>query len=120
MAYQLHIEKKDGAIALQDWKEVVARVDGVRLCESVHTIRNPASGDVISSPLRDGDAEIFYPDISEWQAAFSWFKGRISFRAKPIPNPVWEKAASLALHLDGVIRGDAGEVYDLQSGKVVS
>src|SRR5438552_1468230 len=34
-------------------------------------------------------------------------------------HPVWAAAVALASHLDAVIRGDEGEIYDLQTGEIV-
>jgi hypothetical protein len=37
-----------------------------------------------------------------------------------VSDPVWQIAAALASHLDAIIRGDEGEIDDLNTGKVIS
>jgi len=123
MAYALHLERDANGIGLNEWKEAVAAVEGVRLCSGEHSITNPVTHEVITVPLRDGDAEVHFPENNNWRPAFHWFKGRISFKAMPLPagghDPIWQAATALALHLDARIRGDGGEIYDLKTAKVV-
>ncbi len=131
MAYALHIERlsleddrKPTPIPLDDWKQALSVVEGVRLySEKVYAITNPNTGEVISFPHCDGDAEVYFPDEQKWHAVFSWFNGSASFKAEialeMLPNPVWTAATSLASQLGAVIRGDDGESYNLQSGEVI-
>ena len=124
MAYELHIERCHRKIQLEDWKSAVARVNGVRLCSNEHSATNPKTGEVISFPRSEGDAEICSPTDNTWRTSFYWFNGRISFKAMLLPDnvsdPVWQIATALASHLDAIIRGDEGEIYDLNTGKVIS
>lgn len=124
MAYELHIERRNGIIQLEDWKSAIDRVNGVRLCSSGHSATNPRTGEVISFPRSEGDAETYSSADNTWRASFYWFNGRISFKAMLLPDnvsdPVWQIAAALASHLDAIIRGDEGEIYDLNTGKVIS
>jgi len=124
MAYELHIEKKSGAIRLEDWESAVAGLHGVRFCSSDHMITNPESGEVISVPRNEGDVAVYFSEDKTWRPTFYWFNGRISFKAMLLPDntsdPSWQAAIALASRLDAIIRGDEGEVYDLTTGKVIS
>jgi hypothetical protein len=131
MAYALHIERlpsknatKPTPIPLEDWKRALSAVQGVRLCtEKAYTITIPGTGEIVSFPHRDGDAEVYFSDQQKWHAVLSWFNGSASFKAEialeSLPNPVWTAAAALASQLGAVIRGDDGESYDLPSGEVI-
>jgi len=48
---------------------------------------------------------------------FAVFAGRLD----PVDtsHPVWAAAVALAASLGAVIRGDEGEIYDLQTGEIV-
>jgi hypothetical protein len=50
-------------------------------------------------------------------------EGSVTFGAHFQPrnksHPVWIAAVALAKHLVAVIRGDDGEIYDLETGKIV-
>jgi len=111
-------------ISLADWKDALSRSEGVRLLgdREVRTT-NPTTGEVISIPVRDGDAEVFWADEDQWRPAFSWRRGSIKFSGHLEPgdraHPVWAAAVLLATRLGAVIRGDEGEVYDLETGEVV-
>lgn len=123
MAYELHIEKRDGMIQLEEWKSAIAGFDGVRLCSSGHSVTNPETAEIISFPLGEGDVEVYSPEDKTWRASLYWLNGRVSFKAMLLPgnasDHVWQAAASLASRLDAVIRGDEGETYDLKTGKVL-
>jgi hypothetical protein len=64
MAYELHIERlpvddegEATPIPLEDWKAALSATEGVRLCPpGADAITNPKTGEVISIPRRDGDA----------------------------------------------------------------
>jgi hypothetical protein len=130
MAYELHIERlplndegEATPIPLEDWKAALSATEGVRLCPpGANTITNPKTGEVISIPRRDGDAEVYFPDEQTWRPVFRWFEGAASVNARFDPgdasHPVWVAAVALATQLGAVIRGDDGEVYDLQTGDV--
>jgi hypothetical protein len=124
MAYELHIEGEKGQIRLEDWKSVVTQFGGVRLCSTEHSITNPESGETISFPHKEGDVEFYFATDKEWRPTFFWSNGRVSFKAMLLPNEisdqVWQTAAALASRLGAIIRGDEGEVYDLNSGETVS
>ncbi len=129
MAYELHIERLDAEgepvpIPVGDWKRAVLSLAGVRLCtQSAVTLSDPSSGLVLSIPHRDGDAEVYFPQAGAWRPVFSWFGGRASFRAsiasKGPPSSIWTVAATLAKNLEASIRGDDGQLYDLQTGEVI-
>jgi len=130
MAYELHIERvplSDGGeptpIPLDEWKSALSAIEGVRLCSpGANTITNPKTGEVISIPRRDGDAEVYFPDERAWHQVFRWFEGAAHVNARFEPgdssHPVWAAAVALASRLGAVIRGDDGGVYDLQTGEV--
>ena len=128
MPYELHIEGLEekgevGPIPLDAWKAAVSALEGIRFCvPGVQTITNPRTGEVISIPRRDGDAEVYFPDEQTWHAVFRWFDGGVSFNASFEPgnssHPVWSKAVVLASRLGAVIRGDDGEIYDLSTGEI--
>ena len=129
MAYELHITKPElnehglsVPIPFEDWKSAVLATQGVRLCTSgTHTATNPKTGEIISILRRDGDAEVYFPGEQAWHAVFRWHAGSASFAVRFEPgnlaHPVWATAAALASRLGVVIRGDGGEIYDLQTGK---
>lgn len=124
MAYELHIERdKDLPIALSEWREAIEVTDGVRMFAAAsHTITNPTTGEVISIGACDGDAEVLFPD-GEWRSVFCW-RGESAvfgagFNTTETSHPVWQAAVTLASRLGAEIRGDGGERYDFQTGKVV-
>jgi hypothetical protein len=126
MGYELHIEGREIGpdeqpvpIPLKDWCAAVAMTQGVRLfAADAHTFTNPKTGEVISIGKREGDAEVFFPEEAEWHAVFRWFEGSAAFSARFEPgHPVWSAAVALARQLNAVIRGDGGELYDLESGQ---
>jgi hypothetical protein len=131
MGYDLHIERAGQdpdsdpiAIPLADWKAALSETVGVRLLAEREVRRtNPKTGEVISIATRDGDAEVLWADDGEWRPAFSWGRGSIKFSGHLTPgdrgHPVWVAAARLAARLGAVIRGDDGEVYDLETGEVI-
>ena len=130
MAYELHIERlgkdKHGEatpIPLEEWKAAVSATPGVRLCApGVRTLTLP-NGASLNMPIRDGDAEVSFPDEQAWEAVFRWQAGAASFNARFDPgdssHPVWTAAVALASRLGAAIRGDDGESYDLQTGEVI-
>ena len=131
MAYELHIERlplndegEPTPIPLDDWKAALSATEGVRLCPpGANTITNPKTGEVISIPRQDGDAEVYFSDERAWLPAFRWFEGAAHVNARFEPgdssHPVWVAAVALATRLGAVVRGDDGEIYDLQTGEVI-
>jgi len=131
MAYALHIERlslerdvKAKPIPLEDWKRALSSLEGARLCVEKALIMKTDTSKIISIPHRDGDAEVYFPNERKWHAVFRWFNGSATFQAdvalEHLPNPVWTAAVSLASQLGAMIRGDDGERYDFQAGKVVN
>jgi len=131
MGYDLHIERRGRdadadpiAIPLEEWKAALSAAEGVRLLSDreVRTT-NPKTGEVISISTRDGDAEVFWTEDGKWRPAFSWRRGSVKFAGHLEPgdraHPVWAAAVVLAARLGAMIRGDEGEVYDLETGEVV-
>lgn len=129
MAYDLHIERKGSGqdpepIPLDEWCSAVAATDGVRLfAADAHTFTNPSTGEVISLGARKGDAEVFFPEDQQWYAVFRWRGDSAVFAARFDPgdasHPTWVASVALASRLGAVIRGDEGEIYDLQTGEIV-
>jgi hypothetical protein len=131
MAYELHIERRRLALIIQresipldDWKAALSATEGVRLCPpGANIFTNPKTGEIISIPRRDGDAEVYFSDERVWHPVFRWFEGAAHVNAKFEPGdssqPVWVAAVALAARLGAVIRGDDGESYDLQTGEVI-
>lgn len=130
MPYELHIERlplsdegEPAPIPLDQWKSALLATEGVRLCPpGANTVTNPKTGEIISIPRRDGDAEVYFSDERAWQPVFRWFEGAAHVNARFEPgdssHPVWVAAVALASRLGAVVRGDDGEVYDLQTGEV--
>jgi hypothetical protein len=121
MGYDLHIERtgtdrdsEPTAIPLEDWKAALSLTEGVRL------LRDRTA---LSIATRDGDAEVLWVDDGQWRPAFSWSRGSVKFSGHLEPgdraHPVWAAAVGLATRLGAVIRGDEGEIYDLETGHVV-
>ena len=131
MAYELHIERcllSDGgeptSIPLDEWKSALSTTEGVRLCPpGANSLTKPKTGEVISIPKRDGDAEVYFSDERVWRPVFRWFKGAAHVNARFEPgdssHPVWRATVALASRLGAVIRGDDGEVCDLETGEVI-
>jgi len=124
MAYCLHIEReKRLPIQLAEWQAAVEKTEGVRISYvAARTGINPQTGEVLRMQANDGDAEVYFPDEHEWQSIFRWNGKSAIFAARfdttDTSHPIWKSAAELATHLGAVIRGDEGEVYDLQNGNI--
>jgi hypothetical protein len=132
MAYALHICRlaADRAaedvvpIPLDEWRAALSATEGVRWFAAEHyTIENPTTRQPIRMKVGEGAAEAFFPKDERWYPAIRWFEGSASFNARLQPgdmtHPVWAAAVSLATRLGAVICGDEGEVYDLETGRVV-
>jgi hypothetical protein len=130
MSYELHIERLSASdpntveeIALARWKDAVAGTEGVRhRPPGLFSVTNPTTGEVLSIPTEDGDAEVYFPREDKWHLVFRWRRGSASFKARPyvgdLSHPAWAAAVSLAETVDAVIRGDEGEVYDFETGEI--
>lgn len=120
MGYDLHIERDNGLpIALSEWRAAVESTDGVRLdAAATHTFTNPKTGAVLSIGASDGDTEVLFPD-GAWHAVFRWCGESAVYSARfETSHPVWRAAVALATRLGARIRGDEGQAYDFQTGKV--
>jgi len=73
--------------------------------------------------LVEGDAEVYFPKDGKWVPVFRWTGESASFAARfepgDVSHPVWKTAVALASRLAAVIRGDEGEIYDLETGEIV-
>jgi hypothetical protein len=124
MAYCLHIEREDEVhIEVAEWQAAVEKTEGVRIpFVAAHTGINPLTGEVLRMQANEGDAEVFFPDEQEWQSIFRWYGQSAIFAARfettETSHPIWMAAMALATHLGAVIRGDEGEIYDLETGKI--
>jgi hypothetical protein len=123
MAYELHIERPNGEIALAEWKLAIAGIDGVKPYSGDGTIRNPKTGELIQLANTEAGAEFYAPGDRELLSFFIWHHGRISFKPKlaagEISDHLWQAATTLASRLHAVIRGDQGELYDFKTGKAL-
>ena len=132
VGYDLHIERRatrDVAqrepISLSEWKAALLITPGVRPMEDDRvSATNPMTYEVVTIGVGEGAAEVFLPDEGEWQYVFSWRRGSVIFSGRNVEvgdhsDPVWAAAVQLATHLGAVIRGDEGEIYDLETGQVV-
>ena len=130
MAYELHLERiiadKHGQptpIPLEDWCAAVAETSGVRLYPNERYSFTTNDGAVISYLAKKGDTEVFFADSKQWRSVFRWQDGSVIVAGGFLPgdtsHPVWTAATTLAAQLGAVVRGDEGEVYDLQTGEIV-
>ena len=124
MAYELHIERHEQDISLEEWLSALETVAGVREKTEDTVGINPKTGEEIRIGRVDGDAEVLFARRGflgfgrheEWCSAFRFSHGRATFKAtKEIDsaaNPVRKAAARLAVVLKATIVGDEGEQYD--------
>ena len=67
MGYEVHIRRDAGSpISLDEWCAIVARTEGIRLATHDVLAVNPATGEKITIPVREGDVEVFFPDDEVW------------------------------------------------------
>ncbi len=114
MGYELHIER-DGGIPIDEWKQAVSSVRGIRLDSSIRTLTNPKTGQRITVSGRDGDVAVELDGT--WVNVFGFFNGRVNFKAGPVAiddpqDPVARVAFKLAKSLSAKIVGDDGEEYE--------
>jgi hypothetical protein len=94
MAYDYHIKRfGDGLdsgqamISFTDWLATVAATEGVRLsAPQARAITNPKSGEIISIPTREGDAEVFFVDSGQWRPVFRWLDYSVVFAGRFDPR----------------------------------
>ena len=116
-------EEEPTPISLEEWQAAIAVTEGVRLIAAhSHSVTNPKTGEVITIPIREGDAEVFVPKHNAWSPVFRWRGGSAVFVGRVQPgdklDPIWIAAVALASRLGAVIRGDNGEIYNLQTGTI--
>ena len=79
--YEIRIIRPGGTITLDEWKAAVDYVDGVRLRSNDIPATNPHTGEVITVPHREGDAEIFFEDTRQSGPILTWrSRGYVVFR----------------------------------------
>lgn len=119
LAYTLHIERQmpggaRGAITLEEWKEAVDHVDGVRMARGDAEIVNPLTERIVTLRNRGGDVEVFRKDCGRWLRVLFWTPdGIVRFTAPGMKDdPIIPLACRLAGELGARVYGDRGEVYD--------
>ena len=122
MAYEIHIERRDGAgnrcrITLEDWQAAVTAETGVRLVAGDTQATNPATGEVVTIKNNGGDVAILDASTGNWQRTLYWRKrGRVSFRQTDdfaeATSPVRSAVLRLARRLGATVVGDEGEIYE--------
>ena len=124
MAYELHIERPDGDISLEEWSSAVAQVEGVRLTDQDAVGVNPSTREEVRIPSAHGDTEVLFESggflglgrKKQWGRVFRFSQGRATFRAtesvESPGDPAHIVAAKLASLLGASIVGDEGEVYE--------
>jgi len=115
--YEISICRAGGVISLREWQAAVAATRGVRLRSGNVSITNPKTGEVISIPNSDADAELFLAERDRWVPAFRWCPstGEIVFAlthefSKP-DSALAKTARQLALHLGAQLIGERREIY---------
>lgn len=123
MAYMVLITRDlDGLeamaeIALHEWVDAVARVDGVRSAEGDYSVRLPETGQVFVLLNNGGDAELHMPSADEWRRVFRWeegvikFVGTEEFGVDPACH-LRSAARALAAALGAIVRGEDGRLFD--------
>ena len=116
MAYEIHITGKEEVISIEEWKDAISAVEGVRLSKGETSITNPKTGEVLTigggSPL---DVEILDVESNDWVKCLYWRAGRASINARfdleDTNDPFRRALGALASHLSAEIVGDEGEKY---------
>lgn len=113
MAYDLTISRNDNPISLEEWKQTVSVIENAELVTEATQGVNPATGEVISIPHRDGDVKVEIND--EWINCIFFYNGRAIFKyvdgIEDSSNPVHQVVSSLARQLNATITGEELEVY---------
>ena len=111
MAYELHIERNP-ELSMAEWRAAVEADPRLRYGPVDTSATNPRTGEVIVVRGAEGDAAIELD--GQWINVFRWSKGRISFTARTIGDPVHpvtKVAFALAHALAAEVRGQEGEIY---------
>lgn len=116
MAYEIHIERKDGQeIGLDEWKQAVEATDGIRLATDNMSFQNPRTGQTIGFEGGPGDVEMHFPDSEEWLPCIRFAHGRGSFKATKEfdedTSSFRQIVRAVSAKLDAHLVGDEGEVY---------
>ncbi|MCG8601135.1 MAG: hypothetical protein MI807_13410 [Verrucomicrobiales bacterium] len=129
MGYSLYIERENSPIPTEEWEAAVDATDGIRLASrDKETVTNPKTGEAISIKMNTFDVELFLPEMDQWILAIMWSEDRGfgSFNARGISaatdfgdldDPGWKAISSLARALSAQIRGEEGEVYNLDNAQ---
>lgn len=123
MGYSIYIER-DTEISLEDWRDAVNRIDGIRIDEAPLEMKNPSTGELIKIEGTEGDIAVRFIEKrlfgfkknEYWQKAisFSHGRGQVNY-GEHLDNetdPVRQAISSLANELSAKIRGEEGEQYD--------
>ena len=124
MAYSLHIERPGSTISLDEWLAAASTIASLRPRATGYIAVNPSTGERIELGQSTGDLEIALPQglfsrvlgkAKEWEPAFFYSRGRVSFpppdNIDSTTDPVRMAAATLAKTLNASIVGDDGEEY---------
>lgn len=121
MAYDLHMEKNNGQpISEAEWDVAVLSTPDVRKSTGAVTAVNPGTGERIEIQMQPGSVEVCIRPAAglecEWQPAFRYSRGRVSFAATDAlmqdpQDPVRRAAITLSTAIGARIVGDEGEVY---------
>lgn len=129
MGYSLYIERSNSPIPTEEWKAAVESTEGLRLAsKEAETATNPKTGETISIKMEPCDVELYLPDADQWVMAIMWAgnRGSGSFNSRgvsaatdygDIDDPGWKSISSLARTLGALIRGEEGEIYDLETAQ---
>jgi hypothetical protein len=123
MGYSIFIEKDNADITLEDWKDAVSSINGIRLDSESVVGMNPKTNESISISGSEGDVSILFKTggflgfraKEEWRKALYFQNGHAQFNAtediEDPKNPVHIAASKLAKSLSAKIRGEADEEY---------
>jgi hypothetical protein len=107
MGYEVHVGRAGGmSISASEWGSAIASIDGVR-------------------KTRDGAEVLFATDgQNEWIDCIGFNGHSASCKAVFFPgdasNPVWNVMCQLTRALGAQLTGDEGEIYNLDTGEVIS
>ena len=98
-------------ISLDEWRALVSSDGSLRLRSEPYSARNPKSGDLITIPVGEADAEI--QNTGEWVPFLRWCRGSLTTEYESefeVPsNPVRLKLVQVAKQLHAVLGTDAGD-----------
>ena len=105
--------QRDSGISLEKWRQAVEATAGVQEDAGAASATNPATGEVISIPGREGDVAVQMD--GKWVKAFHWEGNRATVYCRGslerADHPVLMAAARLAAALFARIIGEEGEPY---------